>query len=76
MMLTIELEQETINDLAFLAYKHFTAAFDMLKETKAEVNDNSQDWTLFHQNRLDNATKKLADTKALYDAIKIYSLIG
>ena len=69
----MQLKQDTINYLTRLAYSAWTTAFDNLKTVKEEKNNNSTDWKLFHQNRLDHAIKEEKDTNKHLEEIKKFT---
>lgn len=54
----------------FLLYREWAQRHDALKAVKAERDDGSPDWELFHADRLARATKELEGAKRLLDEIK------
>jgi hypothetical protein len=49
------LSDELLDEVQKLIYREWTIAFDNRKAVKAERNDGSLDWGLFHQSRLQYA---------------------
>ena len=43
------------SDILALVYHKWTECFNILKEVREEENDGSVDWSLFHNERLQNA---------------------
>lgn len=70
-----ELDAETRMELAALAYKAWTIAYDTLQKVKKEVDDNSPDWTKFHAIRLENAIAEKAKASRIFENIAKYSPI-
>lgn len=52
-----------------LAYRKWAEAYDNLKAVKAEKDDGSLDWKLFHAERLKNNGAAEASAKALLDRL-------
>ncbi len=74
--MNIEISQEVVNELAFLAYKSWSDAFTVLKQVREEKNDNSKDWILFHRDRLTAAINDENKKELLKHAIIKHSSLG
>lgn len=69
----LELSDEACEYLCALAYAKWSSAFDNLKQVKDEIDDGSNDWVLFHTERLRRATIEVERSQRVLDEIKKYS---
>lgn len=56
----INIEQDVLDEIINQVYRRWCDEFDLMKKVKAETNDGSPDWQLFHDARIKNSTATLA----------------
>lgn len=71
-----EVSQELVNVCATLVYRKWAEAVDNQKAVKEERDDGSEDWALFHAERLRRAEAEFTYWQRYLDEIKPLHTIG